>query len=421
MKSIEMRKYRSYHTTLKQLTKRARLPKEYLDEIDRSTLWRWKKEENNKYTGNELSNIEVLDNFICRKEAQKVMRAYLKIAYYFSCILNSTNQLNLLFKKNLSQFVSTVLKFKSKIDIKLVLRLCKVPVSVFYYWKNKVSNSCTTSLIQLCKKRYPEQLTNNEVVIMKGMMTDEKFRFWPLASIAYYALRENIVSVSLATWYLYRKKLGIERQSLPKKIKYSSGIRAIFPDQIWHADITIVKTKNDSKYYVYLLIDNFSRFILSWRIEHSISGMIRVDTIREAYNKLKTRVKNITLITDGGPENDNDFMQRFVINETECFKTVIAQRDIPFSNSLIEAQNKLFKYRYLFRQQYNNEDELRRVFENDVFDFNFQRPHVSLKGFTPYEAHSGMLLSTSDWSEYINQARKDRIIKNRKQICELCR
>lgn len=416
-----MKKYRSYHTTLKQLTKRSSLPKEYLDEIDRSTLWRWRQEEDDKYIGNELSNIEILDNFLCRKEAQKVMRAYLKIAYYFSCLLNSTNQLNVLLKNNLPQFVGSLLKFKSKIDIKLVLRLCRVPVSVFYYWKNKVSKKCTTSSIQLCKKRYPEQLTNIEVVKMKEMMTEEKFRFWPLASIAYYALRENIVSVSLATWYLYKKKLGIERQSLPKKIKYSSGIRASIPDQIWHADITIVKTRDNRKYYVYLLIDNFSRFVLSWRIEHSVSAMIRVDTIREAYNKLKTRVKNITLITDGGSENDNDIMHRFVINETEGFKTVIAQRDIPFSNSLIEAQNKLFKYRYLFRQEYDNEEEFRRVFENDVFDFNFQRPHVSLKGLTPHEAHSGISLSTTEWSEYISQARKMRIIENRTKICELCR
>jgi putative transposase len=421
MKPAEMRKYRSYHTTLKQLTKRNILPAEYLNEIDRSTVWRWKHEDNDKYTGCQLSNIEVLDNFLCRKEAQKVMRVYLKVAYSISCILNSTNQLNILLKNNLSQVVGFLLKLKDKIDIRLILRLCRVPLSVFYYWKNKVSNNCTTSSIQLCKKRYPEQLTNNEVVKMKEMMTDEKFRFWPLASIAYYALRENIVSVSLATWYLYKKKLGIKRQSIPKKIKYSSGIRASFPDQIWHADITIVKTRDSRKYYVYLLIDNFSRFILSWKIEHSVSAKIRVDTIREAYNKLKTRVKNITLITDGGPENDNDIMNTFAINETEGFKTAIAQRDIPFSNSLIEAQNKLFKYRYLFRQEYNNEDELRRVFENDVFDFNCRRPHVSLKGFTPNEAHSGLSLSPSDWSEYINQARKARVIENRKQICELCR
>lgn len=402
---------------LKQLIKNDKLPQQYINNIERSTLWRWRHEENDKYTGYELCNIEVVGNFICRKEAEKVMRAYLKAAYYISCILNSTNQFHSFIKNSLPQFVSSILKLKGRIDIKLVLRICKVPVSVFYYWKNKVLKKCTTSSIQLCKKQYPEQLTNNEVSIMKEMMTDEKFRFWPIASIAYYALREKILSISLATWYLYKKKLGIERQPFPKKIKYSQGIRASLPDQIWHADITIVKTKDNRKHYVYLLMDNFSRFILSWRIEQSVSARTRVDTIREAYNRLRTKVSNITLITDGGPENDNNAMERFIINETEDFRSVIAQRDIPFSNSLIEAQNKLFKYRYLFRQEYNNEYELRRVFENDVSDYNFQRPHESLKGLTPFEAYSG---SISDWSEYKEQARKMRIIENRKQICVFC-
>jgi len=98
---------------------------------------------------------------------------------------------------------------------------------------------------------------------------------------------------------------------IPKKEKYSTGLRASYPDQIWHADITIVKTLDGMKYYVYLLMDNFSRFILSWRIEEVVSGRIRVETIREACKKYHDK-NNImtTLITDGGPENDNNEIHR---------------------------------------------------------------------------------------------------------------
>jgi len=256
-----MGKYKSYHTILKQLTKRDSLSEEYLKEIDRSTIWRWKQESNEKYLGVELSNIEVLNQFISRKEAQKIMRSYLRIAYSITGILNKTNLLHSCIKNNLAQFVNTITRCKDHIDTKLLLRLCKVPLSVFYYWKSKILNKCLASPLQLCKKRYPEQLTNGEVSVMKNMLTSNRFRFWPVSSIAYYALRENLLSVSLATWYLYKNKLGIERLPPPKKIKYSSGIRASFPDQIWHADITIVKTKDGKKHYVHLLMDNFSRFI----------------------------------------------------------------------------------------------------------------------------------------------------------------
>jgi hypothetical protein len=79
-----MKTYKSYHTNLKQLAKRGSLPDCYVKEIDRSTIWRWKHEENGKYYGNELSKIDVLDQFIIRKEAQKLMRSYLKVAYSIS-------------------------------------------------------------------------------------------------------------------------------------------------------------------------------------------------------------------------------------------------------------------------------------------------------------------------------------------------
>ena len=416
-----MRRYRSYHTVIKQLVKRNSLPEEFVIEIDRSTLWRWKQEGTDKYFGFELSNIELLETFLKRREAGKVIRTYLRVASSLSGILNKSLQLRNILKENLKQFVDTVTGCKNKLIIKLILRLCKVPLSVFSFWKSKVLNKCLTSPLRLCRKRYPEQLTSQEVTEMKSMLTDVTYRFWPVSSIAYYALRENIISVSLATWYLYKRKLCIDRIPVPKKEKHSTGLRASYPDQIWHADITIIKTMDGIKHYVYLLMDNFSRFILSWRIEEVVSGRIRVETIREAYKKYHDKNIITTLITDGGPENDNNEMDRFILNETTGLNSAVALRDIPFSNSMIEAQNKLFKYRYLFRQEYSTGEDLRRVFAEDLYDYNNRRPHVSLKGYTPGEAYSGLSDMEMKWSDQIRQARRDRLAVNRMETCSLCR
>lgn len=164
--------YKSYHTNIKQLAKIGSLPDCYVQEIDRSTIWRWKQEENDKYFGNELSNIEVLDQFITRKEAHRLMRSYLKVAYSISNILNRTNHLHSSLKNNLAQFVKTVTRYKDEIDLRILLRLCKVSMSIFYSWKSKVLNQCYNSPIKLCKRRYPGQLTASETTIMKDMLTD---------------------------------------------------------------------------------------------------------------------------------------------------------------------------------------------------------------------------------------------------------
>lgn len=68
-----------------------------------------------------------------------------------------------------------------------------------------------------------------------------------------------------------------------KNIQPDSGLHILIR---YGMQITIIKTLDGMKYYVYLLTDNFSRFILSWRIEEVVSGRIRVETIREAYKKI---------------------------------------------------------------------------------------------------------------------------------------
>jgi putative transposase len=378
-------------------------------------------EPDDKYTGKELSNIEVLQEFISRRETQKIMRTYLKVAFALSAILGKTERISQVLKNDLSSFVLTVQRYSKNIDLKLILRLCKVPISVYYSWRNRVLKPCETSPVGLCKKTWPHQLTANETSIMKNLLLDERFRFWPVCSIAFYAIREKILSISLPTWYLYQKKLGITRPKLPKKKKYTTGISAHRPNQVWHADITIVKTKDNIKHYVYLLMDNFSKFILTWRIEPYISGKVRMETISEAYNEYGSESEGIDLVFDGGPENNNDEMKAFVDKEGVRINPLIALKDIPYSNSLIEAQNKLFKYRYLFRQEYEDIHGLRKVFSENVRDYNYIRPHLSLAGYTPFEAYSGMTGLQYIWKEQIQEARRERLRVNSEEICRVCK
>ncbi len=148
-------------------------------------------------------------------------------------------------------------------------------------------------------------------------------------------------------------------------------------------------------------MDNFSKFILSWRIEPYVSGKVRVETIRDAYNKFGSESEAIDLVFDGGPENNNEELKGFLDKDEVKINPLIALKDIPYSNSVIEAQNKLFKYRYLFRQEYSDINGLRKIFEEYVKDYNYIRPHISLAGYTPFEAYSGITGLQDIWKEQI--------------------
>ena len=114
-----MRKYKSYHTVLKTLSQRGSLPNNYIAEINRSTIWRWKQEPENKYRGYELSKLEILESFINRKEAQTIMSTYLKVALSISTIINSNKSFYTILKTNKAKFVKTILKCQIE-NIKMV-------------------------------------------------------------------------------------------------------------------------------------------------------------------------------------------------------------------------------------------------------------------------------------------------------------
>ena len=70
-------------------------------------------------------------------------------------------------------------------------------------------------------------------------------------------------------------------------------------------------------YYIYLVVDNYSRKILSWRVSEKESGAIRMQTLKEAWEQAPEADTelNIDLIVDGGPENVNHVVDTFVNSE----------------------------------------------------------------------------------------------------------
>ena len=96
---------------------------------------------------------------------------------------------------------------------------------------------------------------------MKSLFTKPLFKNWPIASIAYYCLQKDLLSVSLNSWYKYAKIFNIKLNNYRKR-KYDIGIRASKPLQILHADVTLFKTLDNVRACIYIIVDNCSRYIL---------------------------------------------------------------------------------------------------------------------------------------------------------------
>jgi transposase InsO family protein len=93
---------------------------------------------------------------------------------------------------------------------------------------------------------------------------------------------------------------------------------------------------------------------------------------------------------------------------------------VHYSNSLIEAHNKIIKYNYLYRMDIPYGEHLQKIFPSIVDDYN-NRPHVSLDGLTPNEAEQNLSLNRKQLRLYTGQAAEERKKYNRIQPCNHCK
>ena len=86
---------------------------------------------------------------------------------------------------------------------------------------------------------------------------------------------------SISTCYNYLKLLGIKREKPKHRRKnHKKGLRASVPLEMLHMDISIFRTKNNAKVYLYVICDNFSRCILGYKVSTKYDVGLVVENIR---------------------------------------------------------------------------------------------------------------------------------------------
>src|SRR5580693_3763954 len=92
---------------------------------------------------------------------------------------------------------------------------------------------------------------------------------------------------------------------------------------------------------------------------------------------------------------------------------VIAQTEIHYSNSMIEAANKQLKYRFLYHQKIKDYSSLGPYLKDAIEDFN-HRPHAILNGLTPIELLQGKSYDKETQNNFLSLAKQKRILENQK-------
>ena len=124
------------------------------------------------------------------------------------------------------------------------------------------------------------------------------------------------------------------------------------------------------------------------------------------------------LFVDDGIENKG-FVSNAIENQEMKLNKLIAQKDIHFSNSMVEAVNKPMKYDFLFRAELLDIEHAQRFLETAVEQYN-HRPHSALFGLTPYEVFHGRAPNKTFFKPQMEQAKLLRKAENKTLLCDNC-
>ena len=161
------------------------------------------------------------------------------------------------------------------------------------------------------------------------------------------------------------------------------GLQIVRPNQVWAMDITYIPM---AKGFVYLavVLDWFSRRVLSWRVSITMEASFCVETLQEA------------LARHGKPEIVNtDQGSQFTC---EAFTDVLTRNAIKISmdgkgawrdNVFVERLWRSVKHEEVYLRAYDSVSDARASLGRYLDLYNRRRPHSSLDGMTPDRAYFG--------------------------------
>ena len=412
----------SYHPAISVAFYLNCLPTEILQHIPRSTRFDWLHKDKSTCFGYDWfcqnqQLFQTLKLVSTNKKLLQINRALIRIIAIRRFITaHATSMKNKLLSVT-QTILCNIVKTNTVLGLTKTLRFLQRPYSA--YLKLKRTARCNLSSLYMCIVKHPTQLLKKEVAIIKQYCNDIRFLHWPLASVYEIIKREGTAYFNINTFYKYVNllKLNRHRQAHRRKNHYT-GIRACAPLQIIHADVTVFRTADNKKNYIHLIQDNFSRTILQWAVRTFCKAQTTFENLNTVYEKYlhPASRENCQLISDDGSENYGPVKAFIESTHYPTIQHLIAQRDIEFSNSMIEAANKQLKYRFLYHHHIPDYGALVKHVEQAVNDYNNRPQHV-LYGLTPLEVLQGQVPSPLAYATQIQKAKANRLIENKKLKC----
>jgi putative transposase len=309
---------------------------------------------------------------------------------------------------------------KPFLPLAVILRIVRLEPGRYHAWNSRTSAlACGLDDRSSCPRTSPSRLTPTEVAAVKEMVLAPEYRHMPLGTLARYAQRIGKVFASASTWAKLVRQQGWRRprQRLHPP-KPTVGVRASQPNEIWHIDTTLIKLLDGTKVYLHAVLDNYSRKILAWTVAERFDPSSTCQVLLAAGKHLVIAGRPL-LYADSGVENVNSAVDGTLFSA--CLERILAQVEVAFSNSLIEAYWRSLKHQWLFLNTLDSVVRVRAMVEFYTNEHNTKMPHPAFSGQTPDEMFFGTGAKVPEELALAKgNARAARMADNRAMSCEHC-
>lgn len=269
-------------------------------------------------------------------------------------------------------------RFYNEYSVHLICETLDIPRGTFYnhVLRNKKDNTW------YAKRKEELRLRIQEIY-------DENRQIFGADKIATIMKNEGIaVSTEMVRKLMREMGIGSVRQSAKKLYedeckKHKNYVNQQFdphaPNEVWVSDVTYFKF-NEKAYYICVVIDLFSRKVISYKIGKKNSTQLVTSTLKMAY---EDRKPNSSLIyhTDRGFNFCSRGMAEYIksIQITHSF----SRPYVPYDNSVVESFFASLKREELYRTKYRSESEFMLAVSDYMDFFNTRSPHRKLQYRTP--------------------------------------
>jgi putative transposase len=228
------------------------------------------------------------------------------------------------------------------------------------------------------------------------VLNSDRFRDMAPPEVHATLLDEGTYLSSVRTMYriLSRQGQAVERRQKSAQHYARPELLATQPNELWSWDITkLLGPTKWTYYYLYKILDVFSRFVVGWMVAHRELASLAEDLIAETCLRQGIAPGQLTIHADRGSSMTSQPVAQLLadLGVTKTHSRPHVSNDNPYSESAF----KTLKYRPDFPERFGSIEDA-RSFCGAFFDwYNNEHHHSGIAMLTPASVHyrsAGQLL-----------------------------